>query len=55
MTDRTCTQTSRIPFVRQLEHQLVSAYRKSMPHPKGYLACIIDLIGDQPIVCQHST
>jgi len=31
-----------------------SAYRKLlMPHLTGYLACVIDLIGDQLILCQR--
>jgi len=33
-----------------------SAYRKLMPHPsQGYSACVIDLIGNQPILCQRRT
>jgi hypothetical protein len=39
-----------------LEHLLIlvgSAYRKLMSHHLGYLACITDLIGDQPILCQR--
>jgi len=32
-----------------------SAYSELMLHPKGYLACIIDLIGDQPILCVQRT
>jgi hypothetical protein len=30
---------------------VASAYRNLMPHPAGDLACVIDLIGDQPILC----
>jgi hypothetical protein len=26
-----------------------------MPHPIGYSACVIDLIGNQPILCQRRT
>jgi len=32
----------------------VCAYCKSMPHPKGKLACVIDLIGDQLILSQRN-
>jgi len=56
MTDRTCAYTSRIPFVRQLEQQpfiVGSAYRKLIPHLKGNLACVMDIIGDQPILSQR--
>jgi hypothetical protein len=34
---------------------VASAYCKSMPHPSGYLPCVIDLIGNQPIQYQHRT
>ena len=48
--------TTQVPqWLEELLTLVDRAYHKLMPHLTGYLACIIALFGNQPILCQRRT
>jgi hypothetical protein len=40
-------------YLEHLPIYVSSSYHNLMGHPKGYFACVIDVIGDQPMLFQH--